>query len=118
VVGAGIDARTTQSPANREASPVRVAGRQSSPVDANSNACFSPEVQSFSKLATRFAIDTQENGSIESAHGHIKRALEDELALRGSRDFGDLAASRKFLDELVARVTPATPRASISSVSN
>lgn len=46
---------------------------------------------------------SHENGSIESAHGHIKRALEDELALRGSRDFDDLAAWRKFVDELVGR---------------
>jgi hypothetical protein len=46
---------------------------------------------------------SHENGSIESAHGHIKRALEDELLLRGSRDFDDLAAWRKFVDELVSR---------------
>lgn len=46
---------------------------------------------------------SHENGSIESAHGHIKRALEDELALRGSRDFDDLVAWRKFIDELVGR---------------
>lgn len=46
---------------------------------------------------------SHENGSIESAHGHVKRALEDELALRGSRDFDDLAAWRKFVDELVGR---------------
>ncbi len=46
---------------------------------------------------------SHENGSIESAHGHIKRALEDELLLRGSRDFDSLAAWRKFVDELVGR---------------
>jgi len=46
---------------------------------------------------------SHENGSIESAHGHIKRALEDELQLRGSRDFDDLAAWRRFVDELVGR---------------
>lgn len=46
---------------------------------------------------------SHENGSIESAHGHIKKALEDELLLRGSRDFDDLAAWRKFVDELVGR---------------
>ncbi|MGE0578390.1 MAG: IS21 family transposase [Reyranella sp.] len=33
-----------------------------------------------------------ENGSIESANGHLKKALEDALLLRGSRDFGDLDA--------------------------
>jgi hypothetical protein len=31
-----------------------------------------------------------ENGSIESPHGHLKRALEDGLLLRGSRDFDTL----------------------------
>ncbi len=46
---------------------------------------------------------SHENGSIESAHGHVKRALEDELLLRGSRDFDDLAAWRRFIDELVGR---------------
>src|SRR5260370_39331495 len=33
-----------------------------------------------------------ENGSIASAHGHLKRALADALLLRASRDFADLAA--------------------------
>ncbi|MGH6985027.1 MAG: IS21 family transposase [Stellaceae bacterium] len=44
-----------------------------------------------------------ENGSIESAHGHLKRALEDALLLRGSRDFADLDAYRRFVDEIVGR---------------
>jgi hypothetical protein len=44
-----------------------------------------------------------ENGSIESSHGHLKRALHDELLLRGSRDFEDLAAYRRFVDEVVGR---------------
>jgi hypothetical protein len=44
-----------------------------------------------------------ENGSIESAPGHLKRALHDELLLRGSRDFEDLAAYRRFVDEVVGR---------------
>ena len=35
-----------------------------------------------------------ENGSIESAHGHLKQALEDALLLRGSRDFPDFDAYR------------------------
>ena len=46
---------------------------------------------------------SHENGSIESAHGHLKRALEDALLLRGSRDFDDLAAWRRFVDEIVGR---------------
>jgi transposase InsO family protein len=44
-----------------------------------------------------------ENGAIESAHGHLKKALFDELLLRGSRDFADLAAYRRFVDETVGR---------------
>lgn len=44
-----------------------------------------------------------ENGSIESAHGHLKLAIRDALLLRGSRDFDDLAAYRAFIDELVSR---------------
>ncbi len=44
-----------------------------------------------------------ENGSIESAHGHLKRALEDALLLRASRDFCDLDAYRAFVDEIVGR---------------
>ena len=44
-----------------------------------------------------------ENGSIKSPHGHLKRGLEDELLLRGSRDFDSLDAYRKFVDVIVAR---------------
>src|SRR5438132_2811316 len=44
-----------------------------------------------------------ENGSIESAHGHLKNVLRDELLLRGSFDFADLAAYRRFVDEVVGR---------------
>lgn len=44
-----------------------------------------------------------ENGSIESAHGHLKQALEDALLLRGTRDFTDLDAYRAFVDEIVGR---------------
>ncbi len=46
---------------------------------------------------------SHENGSIESAHGHIKKALEDALLLRGSREFDDVSAWRRFVDELVSR---------------
>ena len=44
-----------------------------------------------------------ENGAIESAHGHLKAAIADALLLRGSRDFADLAAYRRFVDEVVGR---------------
>ena len=44
-----------------------------------------------------------ENGAIEGPHGHLKRAVADALLLRGSAEFEDLAAYRRFLDELVGR---------------
>src|SRR3954471_8581069 len=44
-----------------------------------------------------------ENGSIESPHGHLKRAIEDALLLRGSRDFATLEVYRRFIDEVVGR---------------
>lgn len=44
-----------------------------------------------------------ENGSIESAHGHLKNAMRDALLMRGSADFADLATYRAFLDEIVGR---------------
>jgi hypothetical protein len=44
-----------------------------------------------------------ENGAIESAHGHLKRAVHDALLLRGAVEFADLAAYRRFIDEIVSR---------------
>lgn len=45
-----------------------------------------------------------ENGSVEGPHGHLKRAINDALLMRGSSDFDDLAAYRRFVDEIVSRV--------------
>lgn len=45
-----------------------------------------------------------ENGSIEGPHGHLKRAIADALVMRGSRDFEDLTAYRRFIDEIVGRI--------------
>ena len=45
-----------------------------------------------------------ENGAIESPHGHLKRAIEDALIMRGSRDFETLGAYRAFIDEIVGRI--------------
>jgi transposase InsO family protein len=44
-----------------------------------------------------------ENGAIESAHGHLKKAIDDALLLRSSRDFDDLGDYRRFVDEVVGR---------------
>ena len=38
-----------------------------------------------------------ENGSIESPNGHLKRRLDQALLQRGSRDFDDLDAYRRFV---------------------
>jgi transposase InsO family protein len=46
---------------------------------------------------------SHENGAIESAHGHLKKVLGDELLLRGSREFADLVGYRRFVDEVVGR---------------
>lgn len=44
-----------------------------------------------------------ENGAIEAPHGHLKRAVEDALLLRGSRAFDTIADYRAFIDMLVGR---------------
>ena len=44
-----------------------------------------------------------ENGSIESPHGHLKKAVKDALLMRGTNDFDDLAAYRRFIDEMTSR---------------
>jgi len=44
-----------------------------------------------------------ENGAIESAHSHLKKALQDALLMRGTPDFNDLAGYRCFVDEIVSR---------------
>ena len=47
--------------------------------------------------------ESHENGAVEGPHGHLKRALEDALLLRGSRDFDALADYRAFVDDVVGR---------------
>jgi hypothetical protein len=47
--------------------------------------------------------EAHENGAIESAHGHLKRALGDALLLRGHRDFNSLANYRGFVDAVIGR---------------
>ena len=44
-----------------------------------------------------------ENGSVEGPHGHLKRAIEDALVLRGSRDFEATGEYRAFLGQVVSR---------------
>ncbi|MFN2111293.1 MAG: Mu transposase domain-containing protein [Anaerolineae bacterium] len=44
-----------------------------------------------------------ENADVESAHGALKRALKQELLLRGSRDFGDIEDYEAFLFEVMRK---------------
>jgi hypothetical protein len=44
-----------------------------------------------------------ENGAIESAHGHLKKAVKDALLMRGTNDFDDLIGYRRFINEIVSR---------------
>ncbi len=45
----------------------------------------------------------QENGDVESSNGGIKRAIEQHLLLRGSRDFESIAAYEDFLFDVMER---------------
>jgi len=45
----------------------------------------------------------QENGDVESLHGGLKRALEQHLLLRGSRDFESLVAYEAFIHAVMER---------------
>jgi Mu transposase-like protein len=44
---------------------------------------------------------SHENGDAESSHGHFKKAVEQALLLRGSRDFASRTAYEQWLRELV-----------------
>ena len=46
---------------------------------------------------------SHENGSVEAAHGHLRRTLREALALRGSLNFPDVLAYQAFIDEHVGR---------------
>ena len=45
-----------------------------------------------------------ENGAIESAHGHLKRKIDQQLMLRGSREFMDLSDYEKFINLIVTKI--------------
>ena len=44
-----------------------------------------------------------ENGSIESAHGHLKRRIEQALMLRGSYNFDSASEYQDFISKIVTR---------------
>jgi len=47
--------------------------------------------------------EAHENGAVESQNRHLKKAIEQALILRGSRDFACIEDYRRFVDILVAR---------------
>ena len=50
------------------------------------------------------AGEAHENGDVEQRHYRLKRAVEQELMLRGSRDFGEVAEYIQFLKGLLGRL--------------
>ncbi len=46
---------------------------------------------------------SQENGDIEASNGGLKRALEQHLLLRGSRDFESVEALEKYIQEVMRK---------------
>jgi transposase InsO family protein len=54
---------------------------------------------------------SHENGAIESRQGSLKRALDQGLLLRGTREFSDLAAYEQFVAETVRRLNARCARA-------
>lgn len=55
--------------------------------------------------------ESHENGSIESRQGSLKRALDQALLLRGTREFDDVAAYGQFVAETVGRLNARCARA-------
>ncbi|HJW10974.1 MAG TPA: IS21 family transposase, partial [Albitalea sp.] len=55
--------------------------------------------------------ESHENGAIESRQGSLKRALDQALLLRGTREFADLPAYEQFVAETVRRLNARCARA-------
>ncbi|MCI2282369.1 IS21 family transposase [Colwellia sp. MSW7] len=45
-----------------------------------------------------------ENGAIEVAHSHLKQKVDQQLRLRGSRDFATITEYQSFVDLIVAKI--------------
>lgn len=45
-----------------------------------------------------------ENGAIEVAHSHLKQKVDQQLRLRGSRDFTSISEYQSFLDVIIAKI--------------
>jgi len=61
--------------------------------------------QHFSVKATRNNKGVaHKNGAIESARGHLKRKIDQQLLLRGSRDFLTLSDYETFINLIIAKI--------------
>jgi hypothetical protein len=68
--------------------------------------------QRYKKLCKHYAVKAtrnnkgiaHENGAIESAHGHLKRKIDQQLILRGSRDFASLNDYETFINRIVSKI--------------
>jgi hypothetical protein len=66
----------------------------------------------YAKLCKHYAVKAtrnnkgvaHENGAIESAHGHLKRKIDQQLILRGSRDFACLSDYETFINRIVSKI--------------
>ena len=67
--------------------------------------------KSYKEVCAHYSIEAtrnnrgkgHENGSVEAAHGHLKRRLEQALLLRGSYDFKTINDYQHFVDSVVMR---------------
>jgi len=68
--------------------------------------------QRYDKLCKHYGVKptrnnkgiAHENGAIESPNGHLKRKVEQQLMLRDSRDFNNLANYEEFINLIVAKI--------------
>lgn len=66
----------------------------------------------YSKLCKHYGVKAtrnnkgvaHENGAIESAHGHLKRKIDQQLILRGSRDFALLSDYESLVNGIVSKI--------------
>jgi hypothetical protein len=81
-----------------------IAGRAQSPSERGFNEEYLQLMAHYGLEARTIHIgNPNENGDIESSNGGLKRAVEQHLLLRGSRDFESIAAYEGFLFGIMER---------------
>ncbi|MCW8961740.1 MAG: IS21 family transposase [Ignavibacteriaceae bacterium] len=64
--------------------------------------CYKAFCDTYGMKPTRNNLGKKhENGSVEAAHGHLKRRIEQQLMVRGNNDFASIQEYQKFIDDLV-----------------